>query len=67
MEVPWNRVFEQQRRAFGFCFTCEDCRYFCPADETCLHGYPVLVHRAARYDASPPPGSILFCKEFELG
>ncbi len=59
-----------EARASALRFECDDCAHFDP-DATpprCAHGYPVAPHRPgplARLEEAR--GSVVFCKEFELG
>ena len=67
MEVAFNKCFDEQRKQFSFCFTCEDCAHFDPDREVCLHGYPNHMHRLTYYAGAKKPQTILFCKDFDLG
>jgi hypothetical protein len=66
MEVRFHPGFDAQRSAYSFRFTCEDCAHFDERDGTCLHGFPNRLHRLARYEGSPRPDVIVFCKDFDL-
>lgn len=59
-----GRFFDEARR-FRLIFTCEDCVHFCPASETCGHGYPNEEHRRTRYESGNEAVDIVFCKEWE--
>jgi len=66
MEVDYNPGFEEQRKRFSFCFTCEHCAHFDEQENHCLHGFPNQMHRLTYYEARPRPMTILFCKDFDL-
>jgi hypothetical protein len=66
MEVVFRPEFDAQRSAYAFRFTCEDCAHFDERDGGCVHGFPNGLHRLARYERSPRPLSIVFCKDFDL-
>lgn len=66
MEVEYRDSFEDQRRRYGFCFTCEHCAHFDDEREVCLHGFPNRMHRLDRYLPAAAPRAILFCKDFDL-
>lgn len=64
MKHPRDARFEQQRVAFCLRFECEDCVYFDTRDQTCVHEYPTLEHRA-QFDGEGTR-LVVFCKEFEI-
>jgi hypothetical protein len=66
MEVRFDPEFDAQRSAYSFRFTCEDCAHFDERGGDCLHGFPNRLHRLARYEGSPRPDVIVFCKDFDL-
>ncbi len=66
MDVPFNNKFDEQRKIFGFRFTCEHCTYFDDSEQSCSHGFPNGVHRLSHYDGPAKPETIIFCKEFDL-
>lgn len=66
MEVAYSVTFDEQRKRYAFCFTCEHCAYFDDVRDTCLHEFPNAMHRLALYRNEPRPRTILFCKEFDL-
>jgi hypothetical protein len=66
MEVDWKPSFDEERRRYGFCFTCEHCSYFDDRNGECLHGFPNHMHRLRFFDGDPRPTVILFCKDFDL-
>ena len=66
MEVVFRPEFDAQRRAYAFRFACEHCAHFDERDGACLHGFPNELHRLARYEGSPRPAVIVFCKDFDL-
>jgi hypothetical protein len=67
MEVAFDATFDEQRKRFSFCFTCEHCAHFDTDSGECLHGFPNHMHRLSYYEHTPPPRTILFCKDFDLG
>jgi hypothetical protein len=66
MEVRFRPEFDAQRVAYGFRFTCEECAHFDERSGACVHGFPNELHRRARYERSPRPDAIVFCKDFDL-
>ncbi len=66
MEVAYTPHFERQCQQYRFCFTCDDCAHFDDHRDVCLHGFPNQMHRRALYQGTPPPKTILFCKDFDL-
>ncbi len=66
MEVDYRPNFEEQRTRYSFCFTCEDCAHFDGETGECLHGFPNEQHRLSYYVSEIRPGTILFCKDFDL-
>ena len=66
MEIPFDPEFDAQRGAFSFRFTCEYCAHFDERDGGCLHGFPNRLHRLARYEGTPRPEVVVFCKDFDL-
>ena len=66
MEVALGPEFDEERERLSFRFTCEDCAHFDERDGGCLHGFPNELHRLARYEGSPRPAVIVFCKDFDL-
>ncbi len=66
MEVSYSSSFEDQRRRYSFCFTCDHCAHYDDECGVCLHGYPNELHVLAYYVADEKPGTILFCKDFDL-
>ena len=67
MEVKMSPTFDEQRRRYAFCFTCESCAHFDTDTGQCIHGFPNEMHKLTYYTTSPPPETILFCKDFDLG
>ncbi len=57
--------FARARQRFNLRFCCEDCTFFLPEEERCIHFWPTEDHRAARYERDDF-GAVVFCKEFEL-
>lgn len=66
MEVPYTEEFEDQRRRYGFCFTCEHCAHYDAPTEQCAHGFPNRMHRLTHYQMTTKPKTIMFCKDFDL-
>ena len=66
MEVAYTAIFEEQRRRYSFCFTCEHCAHYDEVRGDCLHGYPNEMHVLSLYLADEKPATILFCKDFDL-
>ena len=66
MEVALDSSFDEQRKRYSFCFTCEHCVHFDSDLEVCLHGFPNDMHRLSYYEQTPRPLTILFCKDFDL-
>ncbi len=64
MKQPRDARFEQERLARNLRFECEDCVYFDTRDQSCVHGYPTLEHRAQT--DGDGRRLIVFCKEFEI-
>lgn len=67
--------FLSDQDKFQFRFCCEDCSFFMPENETCIHFWPVKDHRRSRYanKMNAPSESdlintieVIYCKEFEL-
>jgi hypothetical protein len=50
---------------FRLAFTCEDCRHFRAADDSCDLLYPTGPHRRATFDTAKEGDAVLFCKVFE--
>jgi len=66
MEVPFTKKFEEQKKQFSFCFTCETCAHYDAKNDECLHEYPNQMHKMEHYQSNPRPVSILFCKDYDL-
>lgn len=66
MEVAFTPLFDEQRKKYKFCFTCEDCAHFDGDTGACIHEFPNHMHRIDCYTAKPSPKTILFCKDFDL-
>lgn len=64
MKLRRDAQFETERQRYGLRFECEDCVYFNPTEQVCVHEYPTLEHRAQ----TDQDGRrlLVFCKEFEL-
>jgi hypothetical protein len=63
VKLPRDAQFEFERAKYNLRFECEDCTYFEPATQSCVHGYPTLEHRAQTDTAGHR--LVVFCKEFE--
>ena len=66
MEVPFDSIFDKQKKQYNFCFTCEDCVHFDGNTDECIHEFPNQMHRIQRYTVFPRPRAVLFCKDFDL-
>lgn len=65
MRLPLGPEFRSEWERYNFCFCCEQCAHFDPADDVCAHGWPDREHRLDHY-RDPACKELVFCKEFEL-